>query len=68
MQSDLNYLVLPVLQKAILDKNYICFTYENQSFKNVKPLKLDSENREVESSLAEEFADENNLLFIEASF
>ena len=33
------------LQKANLDKNYICFTYENQSFKNVKPLKLDSENR-----------------------
>lgn len=33
------------LQKAITDKNYICFTYENQSFKNVKPLRLDSENR-----------------------
>ena len=33
------------MQKAILDKNYICFTYENQSFKNVKPLKLDFENR-----------------------
>ena len=33
------------LQKAILDKNYISFNYENQSFKNLKPLKLDSENR-----------------------
>lgn len=33
------------LQKAITDKNYISFTYENQSFKNVKPLKLDAENR-----------------------
>ena len=33
------------LQKAIVDKNYISFTYENQSFKNVKPLKLDFENR-----------------------
>ena len=33
------------LQKAIVDKNYISFTYENQSYKNVKPLKLDSENR-----------------------
>ena len=33
------------LQKAILDKNYISFTYGNQSFKNVKPLKLDSKNR-----------------------
>lgn len=29
--------------------------------------KLDSDNREVESNLAEEFADENNLLFMEAS-
>ena len=36
---------LRFLQKAIVDKNYISFTYENQSYKNVKPLKLDSENR-----------------------
>ena len=33
------------LQKAIVDKNYISFTYENQSFKNVKPLKLDENNK-----------------------
>ena len=33
------------LQKAIADKNYISFTYENQSYKNIKPLKLDDENR-----------------------
>ena len=33
------------LQKAIADKNYINFTYENQSYKNVKPLKLDEQNR-----------------------
>ena len=33
------------LQKAIVDKNYVSFTYENQNFKNVKPLKLDSENK-----------------------
>ena len=33
------------LQKAIVDKNYISFTYENQSYKNVKPLKLDVENK-----------------------
>lgn len=33
------------LQKAIVDKNYISFTYENQSYKNVKPLKLDVDNR-----------------------
>ena len=33
------------LQKAITDKNYVSFTYENQIFKNVKPLKLDENNR-----------------------
>lgn len=33
------------LQKAIADKNYINFTYENKSYKNVKPLKLDEQNR-----------------------
>ncbi len=33
------------LQKAIADKNYISFNYENQSFKNLKPLKLDEQNR-----------------------
>ena len=33
------------LQKAITDKNYISFTYENQSFKNVKPLKIDEQNK-----------------------
>ena len=33
------------LQKAIADKNYVCFSYENKSYKNIKPLKLDDENR-----------------------
>jgi hypothetical protein len=32
------------LQKAIGDKNYISFTYENKSFRNIKPLKLDEQN------------------------
>lgn len=36
---------LRFLQKAIADKNYISFNYENQSFKKVKPLKLDEQNR-----------------------
>lgn len=36
---------LRFLQKAITDKNYISFNYENQSYKNVKPLKLDEQNR-----------------------
>jgi hypothetical protein len=38
---------LRFLQKAIVDKNYISFTYENQSYKNVKPLKFDSENNKL---------------------
>ena len=33
------------LQKAIADKNYISFIYENQSYKNIKPLKLDKNNK-----------------------
>ena len=33
------------LQKAIVDKNYISFTYENQSYKNVKPWKRDVDNK-----------------------
>ena len=33
------------LQKAIQDKNYISFNYENKSFKNIKPLKLDINNK-----------------------
>lgn len=36
---------LRFLQKAIADKNYVSFNYENQSFKNVKPLKIDEQNR-----------------------
>ena len=33
------------LQKAIVDKNYISFTYEGKSYKNIKALKIDNENR-----------------------
>jgi len=33
------------LQKAITDKNYISFSYENKSYKNIKPLKLDEHNQ-----------------------
>ena len=33
------------LQKAIADKNYISFSYENQSYKNVQTLKIDGQNR-----------------------
>jgi hypothetical protein len=33
------------LQKAIVDKNYITFTYEDKSYKNVKALKIDEQNK-----------------------
>ena len=33
------------LQKAILDKNFVSFTYENKSYKNIKPFKIDEQNR-----------------------
>lgn len=33
------------LQKAILDKNYISFTYENISYKELKASKLDDDDK-----------------------
>ena len=33
------------LQKAIIDKNYISFNYENKSLKKIKPLKLNIDNK-----------------------
>ena len=36
---------LRFLQKAIADKNYISFSYENKSYKNIKPLTLDENNK-----------------------
>ncbi|MBP7748838.1 MAG: hypothetical protein KA070_01690 [Aliarcobacter sp.] len=33
------------LQKAIQNKNYISFAYENKNHKSIKPLKLDDKNR-----------------------
>ncbi len=32
------------LQKAIQDRNYISFNYENENFRNIKPLRLDEKN------------------------
>lgn len=56
------------LQKAILDKNYICFTYENQSFKNVKPLKLDSENKLFSDKGVFEFGKIEKLVVLKNKF
>ena len=36
---------LRFLQKAIADKNYISFSYENKSYKNIKPLNLDANQK-----------------------
>ena len=59
---------LRFLQKAILDKNYISFNYENQSFKNVKPLKLDTENRLFNDKGVFEFAKIKKLVILKEKF
>ena len=56
------------LQKAIVDKNYISFTYENQSYKNVKPLKLDSENRLFSDKGVFEFGKIGKLMVLKNKF
>ncbi len=59
---------LRFLQKAIADKNYISFTYENQSFKNVKPLKLDNENRLFSDKGVFEFGKIKKLVILKEKF
>ena len=59
---------LRFLQKAILDKNYISFNYENQSFKNVKPLKLDTENRLFSDKGVFEFGKIGKLVVLKEKF
>ena len=56
------------LQKAIVDKNYISFTYENQSYKNVKPLKLDVDNRLFSDKGVFEFAKIEKLVVLKGRF
>ncbi len=56
------------LQKAILDKNYISFNYENQSFKNVKPFKLDNENRLFSDKGVFEFGKIKKLVILKEKF
>lgn len=56
------------LQKAIADKNYISFTYENQSFKNVKPLKIDEQNRVHCDKGIFEFGKVGKLVVLKESF
>ena len=59
---------LRFLQKAILDKNYISFNYENQSYKNVKPLKLDSENKLFSDKGVFEFEKIKKLVILKEKF
>lgn len=59
---------LRFLQKAIIDKNYISFNYENQSFKNVKPLKLDTENRLFSDKGVFEFGKIGKLVVLRDKF
>ena len=56
------------LQKAIADKNYVCFSYENKSYKIVKPLKLDDENRLLSDKGVFEFGKIGKLVVLRERF
>lgn len=56
------------LQKAIADKNYVCFSYENKSYKNVKPLKLDDENKLLSDKGVFEFGKIGKLVVLRERF
>lgn len=56
------------LQKAIVDKNYVSFAYENKSYKNIKPLKLDRENRLTSDKGVFEFAKIKKLVVLKDKF
>jgi hypothetical protein len=56
------------LQKAIIDKNYINFTYENQNLKNIKPLRLDENNRLFSNRGVFEFGKIGKLVVLRQKF
>ena len=56
------------LQKAIADKNYICFSYENQSYKNIKALKIDEQNRVHSDKGVFEFEEISKLKILKDKF
>ena len=56
------------LQKAIADKNYICFSYENQSYKNIKALKIDEQNRVHSDKGVFEFGKIEKLVVLKEKF
>jgi hypothetical protein len=56
------------LQKAIIDKNYINFTYERQNLKNIKPLRLDENNRLFSDKGIFEFGKIRKLIVLRGRF
>jgi hypothetical protein len=56
------------LQKAINDKNYVSFSYKNKSYKNIKPLKLDNENRLYSDKGVFEFGKIKKLMILREKF
>ncbi|WP_368031446.1 hypothetical protein [Arcobacter sp. s6] len=56
------------LQKAIIDKNYISFNYENKSLKKIKPLKLNIDNKLYSDKGIFEFERIRNLQILKDKF
>ena len=56
------------LQKAIADKNYICFSYQEKSYKNIKALKIDEQNRVHCDKGIFEFEKVGKLVVLKESF
>lgn len=56
------------LQKAIEDKNYVSFSYENKNFKNIKPLKLDENNKLFSDKGTFEFGKIRKLVVLRDKF
>lgn len=56
------------LQKAIEDKNYVSFSYENKNFKNIKPLKLDGDYKLYSDKGIFEFAKIKKLVVLKERF
>ncbi len=56
------------LQKAIEDKNYVSFSYEHKSYKNIKPLKLDETLKLFTSNGFFEFEKIKKLVVLKEKF
>ena len=56
------------LQKAIEDKNFVSFSYENTNYKKIKPLKLDNENRLTSDKGIFEFGKIKKLVVLKDRF